>query len=28
SPRQLPALPPPFSISRDLVETHLEKWRD
>lgn len=27
SPRQLPALPPPYSISRALIEAHLEKWR-
>lgn len=27
SPRQLPALPPPYSISRDLIETHLARWR-
>jgi len=27
SPRQLPSLPPPYSISRDLIETHLARWR-
>lgn len=27
SPRQLPALPPPYSISRELIETHLSRWR-
>ena len=27
SPRQLPSLPPPYTISRDLIETHLARWR-
>lgn len=27
SPRQLPSLPPPYSISRELIETHLARWR-
>ncbi|WP_075879381.1 NAD(+) diphosphatase [Vreelandella massiliensis] len=27
SPRKLPALPPPYSISRELIEVHLEKWQ-
>ncbi|KPQ21131.1 MULTISPECIES: NAD(+) diphosphatase [unclassified Halomonas] len=27
SPRQLPALPPVYSISRELIETHLARWR-
>ncbi len=28
SPRQLPSLPPPYSISRELIETHLARWRE
>ncbi|MCA1771570.1 MAG: NAD(+) diphosphatase, partial [Halomonas sp.] len=27
SPRQLPTLPPAYSISRELIETHLKHWR-
>ncbi|MCO7245273.1 NAD(+) diphosphatase [Halomonas sp. Mc5H-6] len=27
SPRQLPTLPPTYSISRELIETHLKRWR-
>ncbi|MGM0542309.1 MAG: NAD(+) diphosphatase [Pseudomonadota bacterium] len=27
SPRQLPVLPPVYSISRELIETHLARWR-
>ncbi|CAM3993582.1 NAD(+) diphosphatase [Vreelandella rituensis] len=28
SPRQLPILPPVFSISRELIEVHLDRWAD
>ncbi len=27
SPRQLPGLPQPYSIARELIEVHLAKWR-